>query len=801
MNGFQKFREKNTPKIQKIVYLVFAGITGCLGFLLLFLPFCSCDFYVSKSDFYTVHISPVKGFSLLKSNFSVTENMEYMNLALLLLWMAYAAYLCIQIYCMATRFGGEVAYMKKKAKTLCIVNTSVISGYVLGARVFDIINRAAGGDSKPGNTVWIFAVTLIAMVAFALYIGFLKEGQPVREKEERAVLLPKQRLLQKRKWELFGFASLMAILAMLAFLTKIVDVEYVGKSSVYEDVNFSMRGIDLLKNYAKMEKEGQILAYVVLLAITFVGTFYYLSIVALCSKSDSFFRFAMGSVIASGVGCFLVGMYGKYYEMLQAVNVEALASWIEYKVQDVAGVTVDLTDVKEEFIKSFQVGSNSFYFFLGAMIVVGGLLARRPYSKGLALAKELEPNPPQLLAKIQNAKIAVEGGKSDAQQIPAPAVCDGNATLYANPCPAFSELDMRAKQEREASARIAEQASFEAPTLPKLVQFIVQYARDSRLHLFYTAEDIATFIAGLGTTKLTILQGMSGTGKTSLPKIFAEALSSKCEIVEVESSWRDKNELLGYYNEFSKTYTPKKFTQALYKAALNPDTLTFIVLDEMNLSRIEYYFSDFLSLMENEADKREIKLLNVALYQTQEGEEIPYQGLTDGHTLKIPPNVWFIGTANRDESTFEISDKVYDRAHTMNFNKRAAKVRCYNEPLAPQFLSASALNTLLEEGLNAVRFDVENDPVVQAVEKLVAPYNISFGNRIAMQIERFVALYCACFTPTEEVIRDAVERILLTKVVAKLELKSVDDKEELAAAFEELGLTRCSAFISKLNED
>jgi hypothetical protein len=58
---------------------------------------------------------------------------------------------------------------------------------------------------------------------------------------------------------------------------------------------------------------------------------------------------------------------------------------------------------------------------------------------------------------------------------------------------------------------------------------------------------------------------MSGTGKTSLPKIVAEALMSVCDIVEVESSWRDKNELLGYYNEFSKLYTPKKFTQALYK--------------------------------------------------------------------------------------------------------------------------------------------------------------------------------------------------------------------------------------------
>jgi 5-methylcytosine-specific restriction endonuclease McrBC GTP-binding regulatory subunit McrB len=124
---------------------------------------------------------------------------------------------------------------------------------------------------------------------------------------------------------------------------------------------------------------------------------------------------------------------------------------------------------------------------------------------------------------------------------------------------------------------------------------------------------------------------------------------------------------LGYYNEFSEKFTPKKFTQALYKAALNPEIVTFIVLDEMNLSRIEYYFSDFLSLMENEEGKRSLKLLNVPLFQKTKDGEVPYKVLKEGETIEIPSNIYFIGTANRDESTFVISDKVYDRAHTMNF--------------------------------------------------------------------------------------------------------------------------------------
>ena len=356
----------------------------------------------------------------------------------------------------------------------------------------------------------------------------------------------------------------------------------------------------------------------------------------------------------------------------------------------------------------------------------------------------------------------------------------------------------------ESDARILEEKRarlFKDPTLPRLVDFIVQYARNSEKHLFYTPESIAAFIAGLGATRLTVLQGMSGTGKTSLPKIVAEALASVCSIVEVESSWRDKNELLGYYNEFNKVYTPKKFTQLLYKARLNPEVITFIVLDEMNLSRIEYYFSDFLSLMENDPDKRELKLLNVSLARLENGEKIPYAGLVDGHTIKIPQNVWFIGTANRDESTYDISDKVYDRAHTMNFDKRAKKVKYYNEAMKERYISAPVFMRMLDDARNNVKFDLDDYPVVAAVEKLLEPYNISFGNRIAIQMENFVRIYAACFTMNDEVINDALEIILLSKVVRKLELKNIEDREGLASEFAKLGLNRCSSFIASIKED
>ena len=368
-----------------------------------------------------------------------------------------------------------------------------------------------------------------------------------------------------------------------------------------------------------------------------------------------------------------------------------------------------------------------------------------------------------------------------------------------DPCYAFTNLDSKLS---EFSQDLEERKVLKTNegTLNELIHFIVEYARNSRLHLSYTPEDIATFVAGLGASKLSILQGMSGTGKTSLPKIFSEAIFGNCDIIEVESSWKDKNELLGYYNEFSMNYTPKKFTLALYKAALNQEIFTFILLDEMNLSRIEYYFSDFLSLMENEEDHREIKLINIKLTRKEEENEADYLALDYGNTLKVPPNVWFIGTANRDESTFVISDKVYDRAHTINFTKRAPKVRNYSNPISRQYYDYETMNNLFEAAKQKGDFDAENSNLIKNVEALLAPYNISFGNRILKQIEDFVNIYKECFI-NEDVESEAIEKILLSKVVAKLEVKTIDDKEKLEMEFEKLNLKLCSEFIKRLDNE
>lgn len=682
-------------------------------------------------------------------------------------------------------FASEEKQSQASRKLLTYV--AVATGlFFLISVIYCFTQSTSSKSYSPAS--WIpFALSLALIIVHAFF-SCTEEEKRNRQRKSRASSFLGA--------EFFIYGAIVVALTISAALSDLLSVTF-QPSWVFQDI--LINGFDAITD-SSSAGSGTFVAFVVTLVLMVSITLFVFSTAAFISRSRFFYKITLAEILFGMVCTFSFAMLGKYYELVQNLNERGLAPWLEEYV--------GTGNLETSF--TYEAKSGTLWFFIGVAAVCALALIRSPYTKATARLADASVAPKagilpaneKATASGVSAPVAAPSAQGFAATAAAPASKTVDAApVLADPCPAFTELDAKKEQYAVALAEAKESAQ-ENATLPSLVQYAVDYARDSRLHLFYTAEDIATFVAGLGATRLTILQGMSGTGKTSLPKIFAETFFGVCDIIEIESSWRDKNELLGYYNEFSRTYTPKKFTQALYRAALNPETITLIVLDEMNLSRIEYYFSDFLSLMENEEDKREIKLLNVGLFRTEvDGARQAYSALVDGHTLKIPPNVWFIGTANRDESTFEISDKVYDRAHTMNFNKRAPRVEVRSEPLPRRYVSTEQFLQLLKEAKEANRFDAASDPLVKEVETLVAPYNISFGNRIANQIEAFVSIYCACFAHPESVRQNAIETILLSKVVAKLEQKSIEDKEALAAEFAKRGLHRCSEFILKLSEE
>ena len=679
--------------------------------------------------------------------------------------------------------------LARLARTNILISVIAVGLYTVFAFAFPPINTMLGGISRSkvsyAPLLHIGAVILLYASLTGLITSYRR--QMADEEDPFAKKLIEERKQQRkalflRHLELLGFTALISFISLLAQLTDIITVTF--KTPIADLPELTLSGRNLIFHADLLTTAGErTIAYICFVLFFMTVLCLFLSLVAFCSRSLLFHKIALSTLLTALASCLLVGLFGQYYRVVQTMNLDLLRGLLSPY------------DIPADELLDYTVTSGSMIYFFTALAVLTFLFIRRPYTKSVELSRSLFDGEATILAPSSTVNIAGSGTAAPGVAAAAPS-----RPTDHDPCPAFSQLDGQEKLYR-AALEDKRETLIASPTLQSLVNYIVQYARDSRLHLIYTHETVAAFLAGLGTTRLTILQGMSGTGKTSLPKIFTEALHAVCDIVEVESSWRDKNELLGYYNEFSKIYTPKKFTRALYRAALEPETVTLIVLDEMNLSRIEYYFSDFLSLMEHEPDRREIRLLNTPIIRTQGGVRVEYKRLTDGTTLKIPPNVWFIGTANRDESTYDISDKVYDRAHTLNFDKRAPKPAYYGDPIPARFLPAADLIRLFEEAKTALPIDLDKYPIVAEAEKLLEPYNISFGNRIAVQIESFVSIYAACFGGSERAVFEALDIILLSKVVKKLEMKSLEDKETLAADFERLGLTRCSRFILSLKED
>ena len=387
-------------------------------------------------------------------------------------------------------------------------------------------------------------------------------------------------------------------------------------------------------------------------------------------------------------------------------------------------------------------------------------------------------------------------------------------------CPSLSKVD--AETEAPDFVNEINKRVWRSPlkSLAEIVSHVKNYAgsRNKDERLYYTDNDIRAFLAGMAVSRLIILQGMSGTGKSSLPRIFSEAISGFNRLIPVESSWRDRNELLGYYNDFNKKFNAKSFTIELYRSTKNrcKEIPTFIVLDEMNLARIEYYFSDFLAILQEpdhdkwlielvssdmrtlpmelpEKVKQEMEKNNPTVFEIwtkieksrqgdlksetsdEEKEELTSylakmgrltgaKDLIGGRKIRVTDNIWFVGTANQDESTFEISDKVYDRAQVVSLNRKGVSEGKYVNT-EKKYISVTDLINLFEEAINAYKKKTEVEARLNEIDAvLMDKFDISFGNRIVTQTVDFAAVFTAAGGSLE----DALDYQISTKILRKV---------------------------------
>ena len=335
----------------------------------------------------------------------------------------------------------------------------------------------------------------------------------------------------------------------------------------------------------------------------------------------------------------------------------------------------------------------------------------------------------------------------------------------------------------------------ETLTLAELCDEFREFAA-YKLKLYYDISDIRRFIAGLAVTKIIILQGMSGTGKTSLAYAFGQFLDNPSTVIPVQPMWKERTDLLGYYNEFTKRFNETDLLVKMYEALYSKD-IYITVLDEMNIARVEYYFAEFLSLLELPNEKE--RYLTVV----SDGWQTDPLKMKDGK-INLPPNMWFIGTANNDDSTFAISDKVYDRAMVLNLDKKSEPFK--GKKTNKRHIAAEEFKRLTAEAEKEYVLTKRNEKRLETLDKyLIEHFHITFGNRIMKQIRSYVPIYVGC--GGEEL--EALDDILSKKIMRKLEMqnpvhvkRSADD---LCAYLDELfgdgAMPLCKEYVLRLKNN
>ncbi len=256
---------------------------------------------------------------------------------------------------------------------------------------------------------------------------------------------------------------------------------------------------------------------------------------------------------------------------------------------------------------------------------------------------------------------------------------------------------------------------------------------------FYEKKDLINFFLSLKTKPFVILSGISGTGKTKIVQWFAESLGATEEngqftLIPVRPDWSDSSDLLGYVN-LQGEFQERPLIKVLENADANPNRPYFVVLDEMNLARVEYYFSDFLSVIESRKWK--------------DGKIVTSPVLPELITNKrviIPSNVYIIGTVNMDETTHPLSKKVLDRANTIEFN--TVNLDYFNflmdvEEKEAETVSNSSLAT---KYLHLKECFKENEDLVRNISNILIEINKileSVGAQVGYRIRDEICFYMA----------------------------------------------------------
>jgi MoxR-like ATPase len=307
----------------------------------------------------------------------------------------------------------------------------------------------------------------------------------------------------------------------------------------------------------------------------------------------------------------------------------------------------------------------------------------------------------------------------------------------------FNEAIMEETETRDYEAELAvrERRAHYAVSanLPPAEQLI---ERISRRGFTFPETVIRSYHIALQTKPLVILPGISGTGKTRLTRLYADAVydlrsaehNPHYLLVAVQPDWHNAKDLLGYFNALTNTFHPTAFLRFLHRAAADPQQPYYVCLDEMNLARPEYYLAPILSALETAEHTIDLSVPG--------GTVTTVDGETLRNPFTLPLNVHLTGTVNVDESTFGLSDKLLDRANVIELTEvdlRAFR-QSYREPVDPEAWE-----------------------MIEQVEGIMQAAGQPFGYRTIAEVLRYIATARGVLP-----VRDAIDLQVKQKVLPKL---------------------------------
>lgn len=303
--------------------------------------------------------------------------------------------------------------------------------------------------------------------------------------------------------------------------------------------------------------------------------------------------------------------------------------------------------------------------------------------------------------------------------------------------------------------------------------FLQEFKEETRkMGLFYHENDLYNFHTAMKTKSLVILAGMSGTGKSQIVNAYARALglpASQVNIIPVRPSWTDDTDLLGYPDTLNNVYRPgdSGLVNTLIRAENDPQNLYVVCFDEMNLARVEHYFAQFLSVLEMEEGRKNLKLYN------QDLQHRFYNGDQYKPEITIKENVLFVGTVNIDESTHHFSDKVLDRSNVIEL-----KIMPYEHLLSiedkkeikrkeKETISTEDYNQFRNQNFRSVDLTKQELAFLWDLHNVLQETSIKMGigPRVVRQIDRYIKnLPASCPFSRGDALDIQVLQRILTKV-------------------------------------